>query len=123
MLSVAPEVAELLEAHDLAWRAPESDPATSAIAGVAGLEPPVLITTGDHALLTPAMVEEFWALAAVVDADLVVALVPWPLVKEAFPGTRRTVLAFADEPCCGANLFLLKRSAGVKGWWMLVVAR
>ena len=114
VLGAAPAVAELLEAHGLAWRTPESDPATSAIAGVEGFEPPVLITTGDHALLTPAMVDEFCALASSVEADFVAGLVPWPLVRQAFPDSRRTVLAFADEPCCGANLFMLKSPAGLK---------
>lgn len=113
VLSHAPAIAALVERYDLAWQTPGSDPASSSIAGVSELQLPVLITTGDHALLTPPMVEEFCTLADAVDADFVVALVPWPVVRGAFPDTRRTVLAFADEPCCGANMFLLKRRQGV----------
>jgi GTP:adenosylcobinamide-phosphate guanylyltransferase len=108
------ELADLMREHSVAWQQPKGDPATSSIAGVESLPTPVLITTGDHALLTPRMVDDFCARALTVDADLVFGLVPYARVREAFPNSRRTVLRFADEPCCGANLFLLKQSRGIR---------
>lgn len=106
------ELRALLAEHEISWHQPAADPATSSIAGVDGLPTPVLITAGDHALLTPAMVDEFCSQALELDADLVIGLVPFALVREAFPDSRRTVLKFADQPCCGSNLFLLKHPRG-----------
>ena len=108
------ELQRLLTQHDIVWQQPQGDPATSSIAGAKGLSGPVLITTGDHALLTPNMVDGFCVQAMNLDADFVVGLVPYSLVTEAFPRNRRTVLRFAGDPCCGSNLFLINRPEGVR---------
>jgi hypothetical protein len=107
-----PVLAALLAPGDFTWLAPADGPSASALAGVAALERyPVLLTAGDHALLTPAMVARFCALARATPADFVVGLVPHALVRSAFPESRRTVLRFRDGAFCGSNLFLLQRPA------------
>ena len=73
-----------------------NDPATSW---------PVLVTTADHALLTPAMVDEFFAKAE--GADIAVAFVESSGLLDRFPDAQRTWLAFGGGRYSGANLFYL----------------
>jgi len=78
----------------------------SVSAAAGGLAPwPVLVTTADHALLTPAMVEDF--IAGVGDADVAVALVERANLLGRYPGNRRTWLKFRGGAYSGANLFAL----------------
>ncbi len=114
ILHAAPDLEQALQRHEIQWREPQGDPATSALAAIADLAPPLLITTGDHALLTADLVDGFCIAAHAVDADLVVGLVPFALVREAFPDSRRTVLKFADASSCGSNLFLLNSPRGAR---------
>jgi CTP:molybdopterin cytidylyltransferase MocA len=89
------------------WLSPEATPATSAAAALAALpeDVPVLLTTGDHALLTSDMVRHFLDQASALDGDVAVGLAPHELVQGTYPGTRRTVLKFSDGGYCGCNLF------------------
>jgi len=66
---------------------------------------PVLVTTADHPLLTPAMVDSF--LAGVGDADLAAGLVERRTLLAAHPDNRRTWLPFRGGAYSGANLFAL----------------
>ena len=66
---------------------------------------PVLVTTADHALLTPAMVAEFVEKGS--GADLAVAFVESKRLLARFPDAQRTWLAFGGGRYSGANLFLL----------------
>jgi GTP:adenosylcobinamide-phosphate guanylyltransferase len=68
---------------------------------------PLLVTTGDHPLLTPDMVEQFCAAARRADADLVVGLTPASAIRKAYPDAQRTYLRFRDERYSGANLYAL----------------
>jgi GTP:adenosylcobinamide-phosphate guanylyltransferase len=68
---------------------------------------PLLVTTGDHPLLTPEMVEHFCAAAHATGADLVVGLAPASAIRKAYPDARRTYLRFRDERYSGANLYAL----------------
>ncbi len=77
-----------------------------------GLEPPVLITTADHPLLTPVTLAAFCERAAALNADATFGLVPARLVRAAFPGIRRTVFRFRDGGFCGCNLYALLSPAG-----------
>lgn len=113
VLAQAP--AELTARADTAWLAREPRVEFSAsiasisqsVAGAAGsLAPwPVLVTTADHALLTPAMVEDF--IAGVGDADVAVALVERANLLGRYPGNQRTWLKFRGGAYSGANLFAL----------------
>ncbi|QMW23140.1 NTP transferase domain-containing protein [Sandaracinobacteroides saxicola] len=72
---------------------------------------PLLVTTADHALLTPAMVMDFRRSAA--GADAAAGVVAEATVTAAFPGTRRTWLRFAEGGYSGANLFWLGSRAAL----------
>ena len=66
---------------------------------------PILVTTADHALLNPAMVEDFLAKSA--DADVAIGLVTREALMKRLPETKRTWLRFRGGAYSGANLFLL----------------
>ncbi len=106
VLQVSPELSRMVSGG-VRWMNPEATPATSAAAALAALPEdfPVLLTTGDHALLTPAMVRHFLDQAMALGGDVAVALAPHSLVQRAYPRTRRTVLKFSDGRYCGCNLF------------------
>src|SRR5512141_935963 len=57
----SPDLRALRAEGAIGWVAPQATPCTSAAAALATLpgDAPVLVTTGDHALLAPAMVREF----------------------------------------------------------------
>jgi GTP:adenosylcobinamide-phosphate guanylyltransferase len=78
---------------------------------------PLLVTTADHALLTPAMVSEF--LAGAEGSDVAVGVVCRSTMLRRFPDAQRTWLRFGAERYSGANLFALttaKARAGVEHW-------
>jgi GTP:adenosylcobinamide-phosphate guanylyltransferase len=74
---------------------------------------PVLVTTADHALLRPEMVEAFIAGAA--GADAAFAMVGRGTVEAVHPETKRTWLKAADGHYSGANLFALLTAASKRG--------
>ena len=101
-------LADISALGDFEWMAPAAGPAESALAAAERLASwPILLTTGDHALLSAAMIDDFCTAAANRESDLVVALVPHPLVQARFPNMRRTRLRFSDGAYCGANLYFL----------------
>lgn len=78
---------------------------------------PLLVTTADHALLTPEMVEEF--LAQAVDCDIAIAFVSRTSMLQRFPDAQRTWLRFGRERYSGANLFALtnpRATVGIARW-------
>jgi GTP:adenosylcobinamide-phosphate guanylyltransferase len=78
----------------------------SAIAGSALAPFPLLVTTVDHALLTPAMLAEF--LPATDDCDIAVGVGERSVLESKYPGNVRTWLKFSDGHYSGANLFALR---------------
>lgn len=92
----------------------ERTPGASAARAIAalGLEPPILVTTADHPLLSPATLDAFCARTIEVHADVTFGLVPIGLVRAAFPGVRRTAYRFRDGGFCGCNLYALLSPAG-----------
>lgn len=79
---------------------------------------PILVTTGDHPLLDPAIVAAF--LRGAAGADLAVGVVERATIAAAHPGNRRTYLRFADGAFSGANLFALTapRAGAALTFWM-----
>lgn len=116
MLAETEAASRLIHEYQVEWIPPAEDPASSAIIGAETLQYPVLVTTADHALLTPEVVDRFCSAALNEEADFFCALVPFELVQNAYPKSRRTVLRFSDEPCCGANLFFIKNSLGIRAF-------
>jgi GTP:adenosylcobinamide-phosphate guanylyltransferase len=124
------DLQRLLQNPGFEWLAPASGPAASAMSAVEKLGHfPVLLTAGDHALLTAEIVDDFCtrALSAgrgrgdegATGYDLVIGLVPYALVKAAWPQSRRTVLKFSNGQYCGSNLFAIVNAAGSRalGFW------
>jgi len=66
---------------------------------------PILVTTADHALLTPEMVADFLAKSA--GADIAIGVVAREALMKRLPQTQRTWLKFRGGAYSGANLFLL----------------
>lgn len=108
LLAAHPALTELLERFNARWVAPGASPSRSATAALADIpaDQPVLLTTADHALLTPAMVAQMCRHDS--HADLGVGLVRYADVMTAFPGMRRTAIRLGREGgYCGCNLFAL----------------
>ncbi len=103
---------DLLSAGDYHWLAPEAGPAASALSALSQLARPVLLTTGDHALLSAKTVADFCRTAQARDDDVVVGIVPYRLVEAAYPNARRTVYRFTDGNYCGSNLFAVLSDSG-----------
>lgn len=79
--------------------------------------PPLLLTTADHALLTPAMLDAF--VAASQGSDAAAGVVERRVVMAAHPGSRRTWLKFRSGAYSGANLFWIgsdRALAAVELW-------
>jgi GTP:adenosylcobinamide-phosphate guanylyltransferase len=73
---------------------------------------PMLVTTADHALLSPAIVQTFCDRALSTGADIAAALTPSAALLAAYPDSVRTFLRFKDERYSGANLFAILTPAG-----------
>lgn len=85
---IAASLADLLESGAVEW--------------------PVLVTTADHPLLTPAIIAEF--LHGAGKSDLAIGAVERRTMLAAYPETRRTWLKFADGAWSGANLFAFRNA-------------
>ena len=68
----------------------------------------MLVTTADHALLTPKIIDHFVACAEESDADVAVGVVAESVLRATFPSTTRTYLRFRDGGYSGANLFAFR---------------
>lgn len=79
---------------------------------------PLLVTTADHALLTPAMVCWFVSHCS-GRADAVAAIAGAETILAAYPGTTRTWLRFRDGRYSGCNLFMLRtdKAMNVVTFW------
>lgn len=89
-------------------------PASALVAALEGGVPlPLLVTTCDHALLTPAMVEEFLTRSVASGADVTVGLAERDVIEAAYPQTRRTYLRLGRAALSGCNLFYLATPAAL----------
>ncbi len=89
-------------------------PAGSALAALQNnINFPVLLTTADHPLLTPQMVQEFTAKAQDSGADFCIALAEEAVIQPAYPNVKRTYLRFADKAVSGCNLFYISNKRGL----------
>lgn len=105
-LSSEPELAALVRDGAVAVRRSLDSPSRSVGDALTAFEDlPVLVTTADHALLTPEMLDLFLDACARSSADLLVGLVSRACLTERFPDLPRTWLRFRDEHYSGANLF------------------
>jgi CTP:molybdopterin cytidylyltransferase MocA len=71
---------------------------------------PVLVTTADHPLLTPVMVEHFCR-AAPATADVAIGLATDAVIRTQHPQSVRSYYRFGGIGYSGCNLFLLRTGA------------
>ena len=88
-------------------------PSRSVVAALAEFGTPLLVTTGDHALLRPEWVSHFIAHRPLA-ADATVALARSDIVLNAAPGAQRTFLHFREAWYSGCNLFYFATPAATK---------
>jgi GTP:adenosylcobinamide-phosphate guanylyltransferase len=72
---------------------------------------PLLITTADNALHTPAIVGAFCAASAATDADATVGMTPAATVLATYPTGQRAFHHFRDGDYSGCNIYMLRTSA------------
>ncbi|MCB8875178.1 nucleotidyltransferase family protein [Acidisoma silvae] len=116
---------DLPEAASVLVRHAETSPSASVAAVLVEFGTPLLVTTADHALLTPEIVKSFLALAP-SSVDAVAAVARSDVIYAAYPDTRRTWLRLRDGLFSGCNLFLLqhpKASQAVNFWRKLEAHR
>lgn len=75
---------------------------------------PILITTGDHALLTRDMVEFVIAQSEASAADVLAAMAMSGVILAAYPETRRTYFNLGGTRVSGCNLFAVMNGNGLK---------
>jgi GTP:adenosylcobinamide-phosphate guanylyltransferase len=75
---------------------------------------PVLITTGDHPLLTPEMVRVTCQQAARLKADITVGLATAETITAAYPQTKRTYFSLGGDRVSGCNLFTVHSKKGLR---------
>ncbi len=109
--AAAPALARLSEEEAARVRviASAETPSLSVLAAIEDLDqpPPLLVTTADHPLLTPELLDLFTAEAALSGADLGVGMASAASLLAAYPDARRTWLRFRDDRYTGCNLFAL----------------
>ena len=111
------ELKKLLQDPGFEWLKPATGPAASALSALEKLDHfPALLTSGDHALLTREIVDDFCdrVLSETGDSnyDLVLGFVPYELVQAAWPESKRTVLKFSNGQFCGSNLIAILNPEG-----------
>ena len=123
-LDGVPELKAALAAGDLLVHRSLDSPSRSVSDALAGCAPDetLLVTTADHALLTPEIVEHFTAAAAHSEADLLVGVVSRSLLDARYPETTRTYLRMRGEAWTGANLFCFRtdRARRAADFWVRV---
>ena len=84
---------------------------------------PLLVTTGDNALLTVEIVDYFCKELLKATADLSIAFASSRLIQEKFPDAQRTYLPFKDDKYSSCNLFVFRTTKGLKAveFWRDVV--
>ena len=75
---------------------------------------PVLVTTADHPLLTPEMVDYFCAHAERNGADFSAGLATAEVIMNAYPQSVRTFFRFGKDRVSGCNLFAITNERGLR---------
>lgn len=119
-----PELKGRIEAGEIKWIDSHAMPSLSTYHALQSVPEgiPVLVTTADHALLTPQIVDFFCGEARRIKCDVAVGLTPHQAVISAFPETRRTAVKFKDGGYCSCNLFgfLNPRSHRAAQFWQRI---
>ena len=94
---------------------PGASAPASAIAAILELGTyPVLITTGDHPLLTPAMIQHFVKTAETSGVDVLAGLATKETISAKYPETKRTYFNLGGTRVSGCNLFAVMNARGLR---------
>jgi GTP:adenosylcobinamide-phosphate guanylyltransferase len=119
-----PELNTYVAAGKVDWLENRETPSLSAYHAMKSFpeETPVLLTTSDHALLSPGVVDYFCNAALESGCDVVAGVALHQNVTAAYPGTRRTAYRFKDGSYCSCNLFgfLTPRAREAANFWRRV---
>lgn len=85
---------------------------------------PILLTTGDHALLDHRMLDHFLSTSSAAGADLTAGVARAEVILAEHPGAKRTFLTFGGDRVSGCNLYGLHSRAALKAieLWQVVEA-
>jgi GTP:adenosylcobinamide-phosphate guanylyltransferase len=116
-----PVLTPRIEAGGITLAEPQSSPSASVASVLDQLSPesfPLLVTTADHPLLTPSMIEHFWTNAE-DQGDLVIGLAEAATIRAVYPNAVRTFYRFGDQRFSGCNLFVIAspRARNVVSFW------
>jgi GTP:adenosylcobinamide-phosphate guanylyltransferase len=107
LIEQEPELKARLETGEVKWVASHATPSLSTYHALQAFpdDKPVLVTTADHALLTPQIVDYFCDKSLRLRCDVAAGLTEYDGVMAAFPKTRRTAIKFKNGAYSGCNLF------------------
>ena len=107
LIELEPQLKARIETGEVKWIDSHPTPSLSTYHALQTIPEgkPVLVTTADHALLTPQIVDHFCSEARRLPSDVAVGLTAYDGVMAAYPETRRTAIKFKDGAYCGCNLF------------------
>jgi GTP:adenosylcobinamide-phosphate guanylyltransferase len=118
------ELNEYIAAGKVDWMANQATPSLSAYHVMESLpeDTPILLTTSDHALLSPRVVDYFCNAALESGCDVVAGVALHETVTAAYPETHRTAYRFKDGSYCSCNLFafLTPRARQAPNFWRRV---
>ncbi|PXW90827.1 MobA-like NTP transferase protein [Nitrosomonas sp. Nm84] len=120
LLPHCPELEHRIASGQVTWLPNLDSPSRSAESGLSHVpsETPVLLTTADHALLTPDIVRNFLQSSLATQCDAAVGAIRQQTIAAAFPGSRRTVIRLRDGGFCGCNLFMFNpHGRALVGFW------
>lgn len=115
-----PELKQRIALGQVVWVPNLDSPSRSAESGLNYVpgDMPVLLTTADHALLTPHMVQSFLRNSQAAQCDATAGAVREQDIAAAFPDSKRTIIYLRDGGFRGCNLFTFnpKGRALIRFW-------
>jgi GTP:adenosylcobinamide-phosphate guanylyltransferase len=107
VMAQEPELRNYVAAGGVRWFENQATPSSSAYHIMQHLpeKAAVLLTTSDHALLSPQVVDYFCSQALSSSCDVVAAVARHEEVTTAYPETHRTSYRFKEGAYCSCNLF------------------
>lgn len=115
-----PELKQRIASGQISWLSNKNTASRSAESGLELIQAdtPVLLTTADHALLTPMIVQSFLKQSLEIDNEATVGLARQEDIARAFPGSKRTVHKLQDGGFCGCNLYTFNPNGRkLVGFW------
>lgn len=114
IIKQSPELQNIIDQGRVEWFPPQDTPSISTAYILQQLpeDKPVLLTTADHALLSPAIVDYFCTQTASSLNDVSAGMAKKETVYQAYPQTKRTLWTWRDGAFCSCNLFAFRTREG-----------